>query len=69
MYQGGAVTFRSRFPSAPSSITLSPIETSIGWSGNPSVTAATQDGFGYYASQSVAAAASAYWYGSYTAVA
>ncbi|MCZ2110357.1 MAG: hypothetical protein LC118_12450 [Dehalococcoidia bacterium] len=65
---GGGVTFRSRFPAAPSSITLS-LNTSGGFTGTPSVAYVDRDGFGFWSYQSLAAGSSAYWFGSYTAIA
>jgi hypothetical protein len=65
---GGGVTFRNRFPAAPSSITLS-VHTSGGFSGTPLVSYIDRDGFGFFSFQSLAAAATAYWFGSYTAIA
>jgi hypothetical protein len=65
---GGGVTFRNRFPAAPSSITLS-VNSSGGFTGTPSTAYADRDGFGFWSYQSLAAAATAYWFGSYTAVA
>lgn len=65
---GGGVTFRNRFPAAPSSITLS-VHTSGGFSGTPTVSYIDRDGFGFFSFQSLAAAATAYWFGSYTAIA
>ena len=66
---GGAVTFRNRFPAAPSSITLSEDASNSSWSGTPSVYQTDRDGFAYFSYQSLAAAATAYWFGRYTAVA
>jgi hypothetical protein len=66
---GGGVTFRNRFPAAPSSITLSVNSSSSGFSGTPSTGYADRDGFGFFSFQSLAAAATAYWFGSYTAIA
>ncbi len=65
---GGGVTFRNRFPAAPSSITLS-LHTAGGFSGTPIVAYTDRVGFGFYSYQSLAGGASAYWFGSYTAVA
>ena len=65
---GGAVTFRSRFPAAPSSITLAVSASSSNWSGTPSVYEIDRDGFAFFSYQSVAANAIVYWFGSYTAV-
>ena len=66
---GGGVTFRNRFPAAPSSITLSVSSASGGFSGTPSTGYADRDGFGFFSYQSLGAAATAYWFGSYTAIA
>ena len=66
---GGGVTFRNRFPAAPSSITVSVNTASSGFSGTPSTGYADRDGFGFFSYQSLGAAATAYWFGSYTAIA
>jgi hypothetical protein len=66
---GGSVTFRSRFPSSPSSITLSPVATGGGFAGNPNVFVPDRDGFGFYSFQDVPALGTTYWYGTYTAIA
>ena len=66
---GGGVTFRNRFPAAPSSITLSVNSASGGFAGTPSTGYADRDGFGFFSYQSLAGAATAYWFGSYTAIA
>lgn len=65
---GGAVTFRTRFPTTPSSITFSPSNSSSGWQGSISLWTSSRDGFGFYAQQSVQAGKHAWWYGSYNAV-
>lgn len=65
---GGGVTFRNRFPAAPSSITLA-MNTSGGFTGAPSVAYTDRDGFGFWSYQSLGAGSSAYWFGSYTAIA
>jgi hypothetical protein len=54
---GGGVTFRNRFPAAPSSITLSVNSASSGFSGTPSTGYADRDGFGFFSYQSLAGAA------------
>jgi hypothetical protein len=70
MALGGAVTFRSRFPAAPSSITLAVSDASSSWSGTPSVYETDRDGFAFFSYQSGAAATSTiWWFGTYTAVA
>ncbi|ADO70293.1 hypothetical protein [Stigmatella aurantiaca] len=66
---GGSVTFRSRFPRGPSSITLSPYATSGNFAGNPTVMVPDRDGFAFYSHQNLQALAATYWFGSYTAVA
>ncbi|MFP2895063.1 hypothetical protein [Corallococcus sp. 4LFB] len=66
---GGSVTFRSRFPSAPSSITLSPYAFSGSFVGNPTVMVPDKDGFAFYSHQNLPGLAATYWFGSYTAVA
>ena len=66
---GGGVTFRARFPSAPSSITIAPSNTSSNWQGQVSVWTSSRDGFGFYSYQNLTATAHAWWHGSYTAIA
>lgn len=66
---GGGVTFRNRFPAAPSSITLSVNTASAGFSGTPTTGYADRDGFGFFSYQSLGGGATAYWFGSYTAIA
>jgi len=66
---GGTVTFRNRFPSAPSSITLSEDDSNNSWSGTPYVYQTDRDGFAFFSYQTVNAAATAYWFGRYTAIA
>ncbi len=66
---GGGVTFRNRFPAAPSSITLSVNSSGGGFSGSPSVAYTDRDGFGFWSYQSIGAAGTTYWFGSYTAIA
>ncbi|WP_342379418.1 hypothetical protein NVS55_08140 [Myxococcus stipitatus] len=66
---GGAVTFRNRFPAAPSSITLTPSSVGGGFSGNPSTFSVDRDGFGFFSFQSMAGLQNMYWFGRYTAVA
>ncbi|ATB45935.1 hypothetical protein [Corallococcus macrosporus] len=66
---GGSVTFRSRFPGVPSSITLSPYATSGSFVGNPTVMVPDRDGFAFYSHQNLPGLAATYWFGSYTAVA
>lgn len=66
---GGAVTFRSRFPASPSSITLSKTIAASNWSGNPGIFSPNRDGFGYYSYQWLGADQTSWWYGNYTAIA
>jgi hypothetical protein len=66
---GGSVTFRSRFPATPSSITFSSLNQSSGFSGNPTAYFADRDGFGFYSYQTVPALGTVWWFGTYTAVA
>jgi hypothetical protein len=66
---GGAVTFRSRFPAAPSSITLAEDDSNAAWAGTPYVYETDRDGFAYYSYQSVGAGSAAWWFGRYTAIA
>ncbi|MDJ0766542.1 MAG: hypothetical protein QNJ97_26445 [Myxococcota bacterium] len=66
---GGAVTFRSRFPSTPSSITFSEDQASSNFSGTPNVHVADRDGFAFHTPQWISAGSSFYWWGRYTAIA
>jgi hypothetical protein len=66
---GNSVTFRNRFPAAPSSITFSSLNQAAGFSGNPSTYFPDRDGFGLYSYQSIPALGTVWWYGTYTAVA
>jgi len=68
MALGTAVTFRSRFPATPSSITFS-TSSSFNFTGNPSLWDTDRDGFGFFSFQNVPSNAAVYWFGSYTAVA
>lgn len=65
---GGAVTFRNRFPNAPSSITFTSMEIS-NWPSYPTATQMDRDGFCYYAYQYLNSNVTGWWYGRYTAVA
>lgn len=62
---GGTVNLRSRLLGPPSSITLSPIETSPGFVGTPSIANIDRDGFTYQSSQFLAAGAHGRWVGRY----
>lgn len=66
---GGSVTFRSRFPATPSSVTFSLLNASGGYSGTPSPYFIDRDGFGYYDYQTVSGNTTFWWFGKYTAVA
>ena len=66
---GSSVTFRNRFPASPSSITFTPLAQAPGFSGNPFLYLIDRDGFGFFASQSIPALSTTYWYGTYTAIA
>jgi hypothetical protein len=66
---GGSVTFRNRFPVTPSSITFSVLNANSGFSGSPTSYFADRDGFGFYSYQTIAALGTAWWFGTYTAVA
>ncbi|WP_338869446.1 hypothetical protein [Myxococcus stipitatus] len=66
---GGSVTFRARFPTAPSSITLTPYAFAGSFVGNPTVMVPDRDGFAFYTHQTVLPLAATYWFGAYTAVA
>jgi len=68
MAVGGANTFRSRFPSTPSSITFSETS-SYNTDGPPGLWDADRDGFGFFDYVNVAANSTLYWFGTYTAVA
>jgi hypothetical protein len=62
----GNVTFRNRFPAAPSSISFTHLDSS-NFSTLPTATQPDRDGFSYYAYQSLNSNVSAWWYGKYTA--
>ena len=64
---GTTVTFRSRFPTTPSSVTFSAIYSSS--PNGPYLYSLNRDGFGFYCEQSIAALGRGYWYGNYTAIA
>ncbi|RJS13750.1 hypothetical protein DRW03_35875 [Corallococcus sp. H22C18031201] len=66
---GGSVTFRTRFPTKPSSITFSPYATSADFASNPTLMVPDRDGFGFYTHQTVAALGAVYWFGAYIAIA
>ena len=66
---GGSVTFRNRFPTTPSSITFSALNTSSGFSGSPSSYFADRDGFGVFSYQTMASLSTVWWFGTYTAIA
>ena len=65
---GGTVTFRNRFPAAPSSISFTYLESS-NWSTAPGVAQPDRDGFSYYAYQYLNSNVTGWWYGKYTAIA
>jgi hypothetical protein len=65
---GGSVTFRNRFPTSPSSITLS-VNSASTFVGAPNVGYIDRDGFGFFSHQTLAAGVTAFWFGSYTAIA
>ncbi|NOJ92330.1 hypothetical protein HMI51_05165 [Corallococcus coralloides] len=66
---GGSVTFRSRFPTAPSSLTFTPYATSGSFAGNPTVMVPDRDGFAFYSHQTIPALGATYWFGAYIAIA
>jgi hypothetical protein len=66
---GGTVTFRNRFPAAPSSITLAFTDRATSFSGNPSTYQTDRDGFAFFSYQSLSQFTTTYWYGTYTAIA
>ncbi|WP_375743648.1 hypothetical protein NR800_37150 [Corallococcus interemptor] len=66
---GGSVTFRSRFPTAPSSITFTPYATGGGFAGNPTILVPDRDGFAFYSHQTIPALGATYWFGAYIAIA
>jgi hypothetical protein len=65
---GGGVTFRNRFPAAPSSITFSVNSAAAASPARPPAYA-DRDGFGFFSYQSLGAAATVWWFGTYTAIA
>jgi len=66
--RGGDCTFRNRFPGSPSSVTLSPTD-NFNFTGNPSVYNFDRDGFSFYSYQSLGAGTTAWWHGTYDAIA
>jgi hypothetical protein len=64
-----SVTFRNRFPASPSSITLSVNSSSSNWSGTPTVTDTSRDGFAAYSYQMTDSQETSWWHGGYTAIA
>ena len=66
---GIPVTFRNRFPPAPSSITFSAESVSDNWVGTPTVNYPSRDGFIVYSYQQTLSQRVSFWYGSYTAIA
>jgi len=68
MMQGNVVNFRSRFPAAPSSITLAVRDSSAGVP-STQVQNITRDGFAFTINANVGGSNWSYWYGDYTAIA
>ena len=68
LMQGNVVNFRSRFPAAPSSITLAVRDSSAGVP-NTQVQSVTRDGFAFTINAMVGSSNWSYWYGDYTAIA
>lgn len=68
MMQGNVVNFRSRFPAAPSSITLAVRDSSAGVP-NTQVQSVTRDGFAFTINANVGSSNWSYWYGDYSAIA
>ncbi|MBN2527602.1 MAG: hypothetical protein JXR76_14505 [Deltaproteobacteria bacterium] len=66
---GSAVTFRSRFSMAPSSVTLKTGSRSYNWNTIPDVSLVDRDGFACHSWQYVNPNETAFWYGQYTAIA
>ena len=66
---GCAVTFRTRLPAAPSSVTFSSLVTSPGWTGTPTVYRSTRDGLNIYAFSLTDPGRAAWWHGTFLAVA
>jgi len=66
---GCAVTFRTRMPAPPSSVTFSALTTSPGWTGTPAVLRSTRDGLGCYAFSFTDPGRAAWWHGTFLAVA
>jgi hypothetical protein len=65
---GGSCTFRNRFPATPSSITFSVNYYTVA-NTEPTLVAATRDGFGYFGYRTLNAGQWAYWMGTYIATA
>lgn len=68
MMLGNVVNFRSRFPAAPSSITLAVRDSSAGVP-TTRVQNVTRDGFAFTIDANVGSSNWSYWYGDYTAIA
>jgi hypothetical protein len=68
MMLGNVVNFRSRFPAAPSSITLAVRDSSAGVP-TTRVQNVTRDGFAFTIDSNVGSSNWSYWYGDYTAIA
>lgn len=66
---GCAVTFRTRLPAPPSSVTFTSLTTSPGWTGTPTVYRSTRDGFGCFAFSATDPGRAAWWHGTFLAVA
>lgn len=69
MALGGAVTFRVRFPTVPTSITLAPSHVNSTWQGLPQLWSVSRDGFGFFAYQDIPATTTFWWFGTYFAIA
>ena len=68
LIQGNVVNFRSRFPAAPSSITLAVRDASAGAPATE-VQSVTRDGFAFTINGNVGSNSWSHWYGDYTAIA
>jgi hypothetical protein len=66
---GGAVTFRSRFVTVPSSVTLTPTNVGPDLNANPQIVSVEREGFVYFAAPVLPPLDSTSWWGTYTAIA
>ncbi|MGN6107483.1 MAG: hypothetical protein ACTHU0_20405 [Kofleriaceae bacterium] len=66
---GGSVNFRNRFAAQPSSVTLWPVSLANTFLGDLNMSNLDRDGFVFIGVQNLAALATTWWFGHYTAIA